>query len=95
MKTTLQTKIIDQAKLNSPAQPMDVIANAALIMLGFAFGPSELEPQFVPRDGSTPDQIICTQLAYILYLLEFLDPNISAEKAFKNYVNNFESCYPA
>jgi len=73
---------------------MDTIANAALIMLGFASSTQGLQPQFVPRDGSTPDQIICTQLAYILYLLEFLDPNISDDKAFKNYKNNFESCYP-
>lgn len=59
-----------------------------------AVAPEGIRPQKVPRNGSTPLQILCTQLAYILYQLEFDDPNIPAKKAFENYCKHFDECYP-
>jgi hypothetical protein len=50
-------------------------------------------PQLAPRDGATAQQIECNELAYILYLLELLDPLIDANKAWQNYLNNYNACY--
>ena len=50
-------------------------------------------PQLAPRDGATPQQIECNELAYILYLLELLDPHIKPDQAYQNYLNNYNACY--
>lgn len=51
------------------------------------------KPQLLPREGTTPAQQKCIDLAYILYLLEYYDPEISQQDAYDNYQSNFAGCY--
>jgi len=89
-----KTAIINQAKKNNPSQPLRAVEDAAMVMLGFSNAPVEIKPQKAPLDGSTSDQILCTQLAYIQYILEFYDPDITPKQAYINYCENFDACYP-
>lgn len=56
-------------------------------------GASSPKPQLLPREGTTPAQQKCIDLAYILYLLEFHNPDISQQDAYDNYLSNFDACY--
>lgn len=51
------------------------------------------KPQLAPREGTTPNEQKCIDLAYILYLLEYYNPEISQQDAYDNYLANFDSCY--
>ena len=100
----MKKRVLEQAKKMDPANPMLVIQHTAMVMIGFMSpltkpdgttkesGPAL---QKAPRDGSTPWQVKCTELAYILYLLEYDDPNITDQQALDNYCGNFDACYIA
>lgn len=52
-------------------------------------------PQKYSETPLTPLQYQCTQLAYILYNLEYQDPNITLKQAWDNYCDNWDACFPA
>lgn len=52
-------------------------------------------PQKHPETPPTPTQYTCIQLAYVLYLLEFQDPNITLKQAWDNYCANWDACFIA
>ena len=89
----MRTKIESYSVVGGPSSEM-AVAEASSIALGFGGPPQGPPAARPPREGSTTAQILCTQLAYILLLLEWDNPKISNQQAIDNYEANYDSCYP-
>ena len=52
-------------------------------------------PQKAPPDGATEQEIKCSDVAYILYQIELLDPEVDPNQAWSDYCDNHAMCFNA
>lgn len=52
-------------------------------------------PSKAPRDGSTPEEVVCVNLSYTLYLLDFMLATTPEQRkqAWIDYCTNYNECY--
>lgn len=94
LEKRIKIDIIECAKRINPSDPMAAVSNQLMVSVGFASTNTNPKPQKVPETTPTPNQLLCIQLAYLLYLLQLEEGLITPKQAFKNYCINFEACFP-
>lgn len=65
---------------------------AAIASLNSGGTPSPI-PQKAPESGATPEQIKCSDVAYLLYQLALLEPCVDPQQAKMDYCANHEACF--
>lgn len=71
---------------------VQIKANAVAIQNAGSPSP---RPQKAPPDGANSQQIKCSNVAYILYQIELLDPEVDPNQAWSDYCDNHALCFDA